>query len=113
MKAQTSAGEASFHQAEADQSQAEAQAAGIESTFAGLQEASKTAGAIAGNELIQSQKERDAAQSLVSSRKAATRVAAERLRAAKEMEGYLRVTAPFDGTITDRFVHPGILVQGG
>ncbi|GAA3767093.1 efflux RND transporter periplasmic adaptor subunit [Terriglobus aquaticus] len=113
MKAQTAAAEANLHQAEADQSQAEAQAAGIESTFARLQEASKTPGAIAGNELVQSEKERDAAQSLVSSRKAATRAASERLRVAKEMEGYLRVTAPFDGTITDRFVHPGILVQGG
>lgn len=113
MKAQTAAAEANLHQAEADQSQAEAQAAGIESTFARLQEASRTAGAIAGNELIQSEKERDAAQSLVSSRKAATRAAAERLRAAKEIESYLRVTAPFDGTITDRLVHPGILVQGG
>jgi membrane fusion protein, multidrug efflux system len=113
MKAQTAAAEASLHQAEADQSQAEAQASGVESTFARLQEASKTPGAVAGNELVQSQKERDAAESLVSSRKAATRAAADRLRAAKELEGYLRVTAPFDGTITDRFVHPGILVSAG
>src|SRR6266571_4900397 len=113
MKAETAAAEATLHQAEADQSQAEAQAAGIESTFARLQEASKTPGAVAGNELVQSEKERDAAQSLVSSRKAATRAADDRLRATKEMEGYLRVTAPFDGTITDRFVHPGMLVEGG
>jgi membrane fusion protein, multidrug efflux system len=113
MKAQTAAAEATFHQAEADQSQAEAQAAGIESTFSHLQEAAKTPGAVAGNELVQSQKERDAAESLVSSRKAATRAAEDRLRATKELEGYLRVTAPFDGTITDRFVHPGILVPAG
>jgi membrane fusion protein (multidrug efflux system) len=113
MKAQTAAAEASLHQAEADQSQAEAQAAGVESTFARLQEASKTPGAVAGNELLQSQKERDAAEALVSSRKAATRASEDRLRAAKELEGYLRVTAPFDGTITDRFVHPGILVPAG
>src|SRR5260370_36776811 len=113
MKAQTAAAEASLHQAEADQSQAEAQPAGIESPFARLQEASKTPGAVAGNELVQLEKERDAAECLVSSRKAATRAAEDRLRAAKELEGYLRVTAPFDGTITDRFVHPGILVPAG
>ncbi|GAC1423270.1 MAG: efflux RND transporter periplasmic adaptor subunit [Acidobacteriaceae bacterium] len=112
MKAQSAAAEATLHQAEADQSQAEAQVAGIESTFARLQEASKTPGAIAANELMQSEKERDSARSLVSSRKAATRAATDRLRATKEMESYLRVTAPFDGTITDRFVHPGLLVQG-
>src|SRR5260370_23559849 len=113
MKAKTAAAEATLHQAEADQSQAEAQTAGVESTFARLQEASKTPGAVAGNELVRLEKERDAAQSLVSSRKAATRAAADRLRAAKELEGYLRVTPPFHGTITDPFVHPGILVHSG
>jgi membrane fusion protein, multidrug efflux system len=29
------------------------------------------------------------------------------------MESYLRVTAPFDGMITDRFVNPGMLIDGG
>src|SRR5215469_2970971 len=111
MTAQTAAAESSLHQAEADESQAEAQAAAVESTFDRLQEASKTPGAIAGNELVQAEKQLDAAKALVQSRKAATRAARERLRAAKETEGYLRVTAPFDGTITDRFVHPGMLVQ--
>ncbi|MFL6305003.1 MAG: efflux RND transporter periplasmic adaptor subunit [Candidatus Sulfotelmatobacter sp.] len=111
MKAQTAAAESSLHQAEADESQAEADAAAVESTFDRLQEASKTPGAIAGNELVQAEKQRDAAKSLVQSRKAATRAAQEKLRAAREMESYLRVTAPFDGTITERFVHPGMLVQ--
>jgi RND family efflux transporter MFP subunit len=111
MKAQTSAAESTLHQAEADESQAEAQAAGIESTFARLQEASKTPGAVAGNELVLAEKQRDAAHALVNSRKAGTRAAQDRLRATKELEAYLRVTAPFDGTITDRFVHPGMLVQ--
>ena len=111
LKAQTAAAESSLHQAEADESQAEAQAAAVESTFARLQEASKTLGAIAGNELVQAEKQRDAARSLVESRKAATRAAHERLRATQETEGYLHVAAPFDGTITDRFVHPGMLVQ--
>jgi RND family efflux transporter MFP subunit len=111
MTAQTAATESALHQAEADQSQAEAQAAGVESTAARLEEAAKTPGAVAGNELVQTEKERDAARSLVVSRKAATRAARETLQATKQLEAYLHVTAPFDGTITDRFVHPGILVQ--
>jgi len=111
LKAQTAAAESTLHQAEADQSQAEAQAAAVESTFLRLQEASRTPGAIAGNELVQAEKQRDAARSAVESRKSATRAAEERLRATQETEGYLHVTAPFDGTITDRFVHPGMLVQ--
>src|SRR5260370_3644869 len=111
LKAQSAAAESTLHQAEADQSQAEAQAAAVESTFVRLQEASKTPGAIAGNELVQAEKQRDAARSVIESRKSATRAAQERLRATQETEGYLRVTARFDGTITDRFVHPGMLVQ--
>lgn len=111
LKAQTAAAESTLHQAEADESQAEAQAAAAQSTFARMQEASKTPGAIAENELIQAEKQRDAARSVIESRKAATRAALERFHATQETEGYLRVLAPFDGTITDRYVHPGMLVQ--
>ena len=111
LKAQSAAAESTLRQAEADTSQAEAQAAAVESTFARLEEALKTPGAIAGNESVQVEKQRDAARALIESRKAATRAAEERLRATKETEAYLRVAAPFDGTITDRFVHPGMLVK--
>jgi hypothetical protein len=45
---------------EADVAQAEAQAAAAESTAAKLQEAAKTPGAVAGNELLQAEKQRDA-----------------------------------------------------
>ena len=71
INSQTSASEANLHQAEAEVAQAEAQAAAAESTAAKLQEAAKTPGAVAGNELLQAQKQRDAAQALVDSRKAA------------------------------------------
>jgi membrane fusion protein, multidrug efflux system len=113
INSQTSASEANLHQAEAEVAQAEAQAAAAESTSAKLQEAAKTPGAVAGNELLQAQKQRDAAQALVDSRKAAVRTAKERLEASQAMESYLRVTAPFDGMITDRFVNPGMLIDGG
>ena len=113
INSQTAASEANLHQAEAEAAQAEAQAAAAESTSAKLEEAAKTPGAVAGNELLQAEKQRDAAQALVDSRKAAARTAKERLQASQAMESYLRVTAPFDGMITDRFVNPGMLVDGG
>jgi membrane fusion protein (multidrug efflux system) len=113
INAQTAAAEANLHQAEAEVAQAEAQAAAAESTSAKLQEAAMTPGAVAGNELLQAQKQRDAARALVDSRKAAIRTAKERLQANQAMESYLRVTAPFDGMITDRFVNPGMLIDGG
>jgi RND family efflux transporter MFP subunit len=113
INSQTSASEANLHQAEAEVAQAEAQAAAAESTAAKLQEAAKTPGAVAGNELLQAEKQRDAAQALVNSRKAAVRTAKDRLQASQATESYLRVTAPFDGMITDRFVNPGMLIDGG
>jgi membrane fusion protein, multidrug efflux system len=113
INSQTAASEANLHQAEAEAAQAEAQAAAAESTSAKLEEAAKTPGAVAGNELLQAQKQRDAAQALVDSRKAAVRTARERLQASQAMESYLRVTTPFDGIITDRFVNPGMLIDGG
>lgn len=113
INSQTSASEANLHQAEAEVAQAEAQAAAAESTAEKLQEAAKTPGAVAGNELLQSERQRDAAQALVDSRKAAVRTATERLQASQATESYLRVSAPFDGMITDRFVNPGMLIDGG
>ncbi|MGC1297263.1 MAG: efflux RND transporter periplasmic adaptor subunit [Alloacidobacterium sp.] len=113
INSQTSASEANLYQAEAEVAQAEAQAAAAESTAAKLQEAAKTPGAVAGNELLQADKQRDATQALVDSRKAAVRTAKERLQANQATESYLRVTAPFDGMITDRFVNPGMLIDGG
>ncbi len=113
INSQTSASEANLQQAEADVAQAEAQVAAAESTAAKLQEAAKTPGAVAGNELLQAEKQRDSAQALVDSRKAAVRIAKDRLQASQATESYLRVTAPFDGMITDRFVNPGMLIDGG
>lgn len=113
MAAQTSAAEAALHQAEADAEQAQAQAAALASTYERLAEAAKTPGAVAGNELIQAQKQKDAADALVTSRKAAVKTAADRLKATREMQSYLRVVAPFDGIITERLVHPGMMVGSG
>jgi RND family efflux transporter MFP subunit len=111
--AETAAAESALHEAEAEESQAEAQVAAVQSTYDRLQEASKTPGAVAGNELIQQEKQLDAAKSVVQSRKSTVRAAQERVAAAKATESYLRIRAPFDGKITDRYVHPGVMVPPG
>ena len=111
MRSETNASESTLQQAEAEEAEAKAQAAAVASTYARLQEAAKTPGAVAGNELVQAEKQKDAADSLLLSRTAAVRSAKARMAASGEMESYLRVRAPFDGTITDRFVHPGMMVD--
>jgi membrane fusion protein, multidrug efflux system len=111
MRSETNAAESMLRLAEAEEAEARAQAAGAASTYARLEEAVKTPGAVAENELVQAEKQKEAADSLLLSRTAAVRAANARMLASGEMESYLRVRAPFDGTITDRFVHPGMMVD--
>lgn len=113
IKAQIAEAESKVRAAEAERLQAEAQLAAEQATLERLRKASETPGAIAGNELIQAEKQVDAAQALVRSRQAAGRAAESAVQAQKELEAYLRITAPFDGVVTERLVHPGALVGPG
>jgi membrane fusion protein, multidrug efflux system len=124
MKAQIAAAESRVQAAEADRLQAESKLTSLEATLTAseatynrLKTASATPGVVAGNELDVSlqnvQAQRAGIQSQRSSIEALRnkKVAAEaELRALQEMEGYLKVTAPFDGVVAERGVHPGALV---
>jgi membrane fusion protein (multidrug efflux system) len=110
MQAQIAEAESKFQSAEAERLQAEAQLAATQSTYQRLQEAAKTPGAVAGNDLIQAQKQVDAAQALVNSKQKASAAAKEAVNALQALVAYLKITAPFDGVVTDRLVHPGALV---
>src|SRR5579864_7477553 len=65
MKAQIAEAESKVQAAESEQLQAEAQLAAAQSTYERLKKAAETPGAIAGNELIQAEKQVDAAQAVV------------------------------------------------
>lgn len=113
MEAQVAEANSKFQAAEADRLQAEAQLAAAQSTYERTKEAAKTPGAIAGNDLIQAQKQVEAAQALVNSRQKASAAAQSAAAALQAMRAYLKITAPFDGVVTDRLVHPGALVGPG
>jgi len=124
MKAQVAAAESKVQAAEADRAQAESKLASLEATmtsaqatYGRLKTASATPGAIAGNELdvalqnVEAQRAGIQAQrSSIEALKSKTIAAEAEVRALQEMEGYLKVTAPFDGVIAERDVHPGALV---
>jgi len=110
MQAQIAEAESKVQAVESDRLQAVAQLAAAQSTSDRLKQASETPGAIAGNELIQAQKQVEAAQALVQSKQQASRAAEAAVRAQKDLEAYLRIGAPFDGVVTERLVHPGALV---
>jgi RND family efflux transporter MFP subunit len=78
-----------------------------------MKQASETPGAIAGNELIQAEKQVESAKALLNSRQQASRAAEAAVRSLKDLLGYLRISAPFEGVVTDRMVHPGALVGPG
>jgi membrane fusion protein, multidrug efflux system len=110
LKAQIAEAESKVQGAESERLQAEAQLAGAESTFERLKKANETPGAVAGNELIQAEKQVEAARAVVRAREQASRAAQAQAQAQKELEAYLRITAPFDGVVTERIAHPGALV---
>lgn len=80
----------------AQRAEVQAKLQGDKATFDRLKAASQTPGAVAGNEV-------ESAQAIVAADLA-------RLDSLRAMEQYLAISAPFDGVITERDVHPGALV---
>lgn len=113
LAAQIAEAQSKVQAAEADRSQAEAQLAAAESTYDRTKTAAQTPGAVAGNELILAEKQRDAARALLNSRQQASLAAEAAVHAMQDLQAYLKITAPFDGVVTDRLVHPGALVGPG
>jgi membrane fusion protein, multidrug efflux system len=111
--AQTAEAESKFRAAQAQRAEAAAKLAAEQSVYDQLKAASATQGAISGRELIQSQRGVEAAQALVQAQDSAVVASEASLHVAQQMEQYLSVTAPFDGVITERMVHPGALVGPG
>lgn len=113
LTAQTAEAVSRAETAEAAKAEAEARLAATQATYERLKTANETPGAIAGNELVQAEKQVDAAKAAVRSAESAIRAARAAVQAMKQAEAYLKVTAPFSGLITERFVHPGALVGPG
>lgn len=111
MRVQVLEAQAKVKAVEAQRAEADARVAAVQATYERLKTASETPGAIAGNELVQAEKSLEAAKAM----RASIDVSAEAAKAAvgplKEMLSYLEVRAPFDGTITERYAHPGALAS--
>jgi RND family efflux transporter MFP subunit len=110
MAAQIAEAESKVQAAEAERLQAEAQLAAAQASYERLKKAAQTPGAVAENELIQAEKQVDAGKALLAARAQAVLAAQGTVSTLKDLEGYLKITAPFDGVVTERLVHPGALV---
>ena len=113
LTAQRIEGEAKVLSIESQRAEAEAKAVSAESTYEKLKAASQTPGVVAGNDLVIAQKAADAAHAQVRAFEESAKAARSTVQALKDMESYLRVTAPFHGIVTERNIHPGALVGPG
>ena len=108
--AQRSEAQSKLQAAEAQLSVARAKADADKGTFARLKAASATPGVVAGNDIVIAEKTADGSANQVLAAEQSVEAARQVLNALRDMEGYLRMTAPFAGVITERNVHPGALV---
>jgi membrane fusion protein (multidrug efflux system) len=82
----------------------------VQSTYDKLKAASATPGVVAGNDLIIAEKAVDAARAGVRSYEGTLKAAQASIQSLKDLQQYLTITAPFEGIIIERDVHPGALV---
>jgi membrane fusion protein (multidrug efflux system) len=80
------------------------------STYEKLKAASATPGVVAGNDVVLAQKAVEADQGQIAAAQQNIEAARQALKSISDMEGYLRIIAPFSGIVTERDVHPGALV---
>jgi RND family efflux transporter MFP subunit len=108
--AQRAEAQSKVQAAEAQLAVARSKADADASTYERLKTASATPGVVAGNDLVLTQKAVEADQSQIAAAQQNAEAARQGLQSITQMEDYLRVTAPFDGVVTERNVHPGTLV---
>lgn len=109
LQAQIAEAEAKVATVRAQAGEAQARLAAAESTASRLQSASQTPGAVAANEVVLAQEAVKAGKAALDT-VALSRAAAEaQVKALRELAAFLTVSAPFDGVVTERLLHPGAL----
>jgi len=108
--AQRAEAESKLQAAEALLNVARAKADADSSTFDKLKAAAATPGVVAGNDVVIAQKAVEADRGQIASAERNVEAARQVLNSVTQMQDYLKITAPFDGVVTERNVHAGALV---
>ena len=108
--AQRAQANAAYQSAESQLAAGQAKLAADQATYQHMSAAAKVPGVVAGNDLDIAQKTAQSDEANVTALEQAAQAAQENLRAVTQLESYLNITAPFDGQVTTRYVHPGTLV---
>lgn len=110
LTAQRIESEAKVQSAVSQRVEAEAKLAADDATYQHLKSAAATPGVVAGNDVEVALKAVEADRARVESARQNEKAQQEAARSTRDMETYLRLTAPFDGVVTERNAHEGSLV---
>jgi len=101
---------AAYEGAESQLAAGRAKLAADEATYQHMSAAAKVPGVVAANDLDIAQRSAQSDEANVAALEKTVQAAQENLRAVTQLQAYLKITAPFDGEVTTRYVHPGALV---
>lgn len=107
---QRSQAEAAVRAAQSQLATAQAKLASDNGTYLHMVEASKTPGVLAENDVLVAGQTVSADKGLVEAANQNISAAKDALRSVSQTESYLTITAPFDGVVTTRNLHPGALI---
>jgi len=107
---QRSQADAAVKAAQSQLATAQAKLASDNGTYLHMVEAAKTPGVLAENDVLVAGQTVSADKGLVEAANQNVAAAKEALRSVSQTESYLMITAPFDGVVTTRNLHPGALI---
>ena len=107
---QRSQAEAAVRAAQSQLATAQAKLASDNGTYLHMVEAAKTPGVLAENDVLVAGQTVSADKGQVDAANQNVEAAKEALRSVSQTESYLTITAPFDGVVTTRNLHPGALI---
>jgi membrane fusion protein, multidrug efflux system len=107
---QRSQAEAAVRAAESQLANAQAKLASDNGTYLHMVAAAKTPGVLAENDVAVADQTVLADKSTVGAAEQNVSAARDALSSVRQMESYLNITAPFDGIVTTRNLHPGALI---
>ena len=104
--AQQAQANAAYRSTESQLAAGQAKLAADQATYQHLSAASKVPGVVAANDLDITQRTAQSDEATVAALQKTAQAAQENLRAVTQLQSYLSITAPFDGQVTTRYVHP-------
>ena len=107
---QRSQADAAVKAAQSQLATAQAKLASDNGTYLHMVEAAKTPGVLAENDVLVAGQTVSADKGLVEAASQNVAAGKEALRSVSQTESYLMITAPFDGVVTTRNLHPGALI---